>query len=90
MHLVDDDDAYLRWLAQHPRGYVINCYRDPTPDYLILHRATCETIRGRPARGQTWTCSEYSKVCAEEMPALNAWALDALHTFPKPCELCRP
>jgi hypothetical protein len=89
-HFRDDDDAYLGWLAAYPRGHVINCYREPTRSYLVLHRATCETVRGRPACGETWTCGDYSKVCAADMSTLNRWALEKLNALPTLCPLCRP
>ncbi len=47
----DDDDGYLHWLGTHPDLHVLNTARNPTPAYLVLHRATCHTISGTPARG---------------------------------------
>ena len=40
-HFVNDDDGYLRWLAQNPDGFVVNSNRVPVSSYLILHRASC-------------------------------------------------
>ena len=87
---VDDDESYLRWLEANSHGYVVNCHHSPTPDYLTLHHARCSTIRGKPARGDTWTCGDYAKVCADGAGPLNAWALTNYHTYPKPCGLCGP
>ncbi len=86
----DDDDGYLAWLAQHPRGYVVNCYRRPTAGYVELHRARCTTICGRPKRGVTWTRHQYIKICATDVGTLNRWALEEVGTFPTPCGVCRP
>jgi hypothetical protein len=61
-HFVDDDAAYLEWLADHPTGFVINTGRNPSAAYLMLHRANCRTISGVPARGATFT-GDYTKVC---------------------------
>ncbi len=61
---VDDDPGYLDWLARHPGGFVINTGRTPSAAYLMLHRAACGTIRGRPARGTTFT-GDYAKVCGD-------------------------
>ena len=36
-----DDEAYLRWIAAHLSGVVINCFPNPSTDYLVLHRSTC-------------------------------------------------
>lgn len=61
---VDDDRGYLAWLAHHPDGFVINTERSPTATYLMLHRAGCGTINGRPARGTSFT-GDYTKLCGE-------------------------
>lgn len=45
-HFVDDDVAYLDWLADHPEGFVLNTGRNPSAAYLMLHRTSCGTIRG--------------------------------------------
>jgi hypothetical protein len=39
-HFVDDDPAYLSWLAAHPDSFVINTTRMPSAAYLMLHRAS--------------------------------------------------
>jgi len=70
---IDRDDLYLAWLAKHPKGFVLNCYRKPTPSYLVLHRAACGSINGTPSRGQSWT-RDYRKVCADTVPELEKWA----------------
>lgn len=59
---VDDDRGYLDWLDHHPDGFVINTGPTPSAAYLMLHRAGCGTITGKPARGSTFT-GEYVKVC---------------------------
>jgi Family of unknown function (DUF6308) len=35
-----DDASYLRWISDHPAGYVLNAERNPRAAYLKLHRAT--------------------------------------------------
>jgi hypothetical protein len=60
MRIVEDDDAgYLAWVESHQHGFVVNTTRKPDPRYLILHRATCGTITGKPAAiaGQPATSS---------------------------------
>lgn len=42
-----DDGSYLAWLVVHPDGFVVNSYRRPIPDYLILHRSTCKSVSHR-------------------------------------------
>ena len=81
----DDDRGYLDWIDHHPDGFVINTGRTPSAAYLMLHRASCGTITGQPARGATFT-GQYVKVCGER---------DELEKFSghlgghaQPCGLC--
>ena len=69
---VDDDAAYLDWLSGHPGGFVLNTGRSPSAAYLMLHRASCGTIRGMPARGAAFT-RDYAKVCGDR-DELDAFA----------------
>src|SRR5262249_1696284 len=82
---VDDDRGYLDWLAHHPDGFVINTGRTPSAAYLMLHRAGCGTINGKPARGTTFT-GDYAKVCGERQD-LERFALQ-LGGQAQPCGLC--
>jgi hypothetical protein len=86
---VDDDEGYLSWLRRHAVGYVINCYRRPSTDYLVMHLASCHTISGVPTRGDTWTSGEYAKACATRRADLLAWAR-AVGDIPHPCGTCDP
>lgn len=60
----DDDGGYRHRRAQHQGSdsFVLNAERNPRATYLILHRATCHTISGEPARGTQWT-HDFIKVC---------------------------
>lgn len=82
---VDDDRGYLDWLDHHPDGFVINTGRTPSAAYLMLHRASCRTITGRPAKGAAFT-GEYAKVCGERNE-LEEFARH-LGGYPRPCGLC--
>lgn len=84
----DDDDGYVAWLARHPTGFVLNTGRSPRPNYLILHRATCRTINGRPPRGGPWT-SAYIKVCSDSELEIAAWAGREAGAAPTRCGTCR-
>jgi hypothetical protein len=88
---VEDDAGYLAWLLAwldaHPRGYVINALRIPSPAYLKLHTATCRTIRGKPANGESWT-TEYGKFCALNRAELITWGIENVGGRPQPCGLC--
>jgi hypothetical protein len=82
---VDDDRGYLDWLDHHPDGFVINTGRTPSAAYLMLHRASCGTITGKPARGKTFM-GEYAKVCGERNE-LEEFA-SHLGGHAQPCRLC--
>ncbi len=83
---VDDDQGYLDWLAAHPDGFVVNCYRNPTPTYLYLHRATCPHIQEWPGRRAT---RDYRKVCSDTEQALLDWAA-TVGAPPTRCRTCQP
>jgi len=83
----DDDEGYLAWVAAHPRGFVLNAARSPRSDYLILHRATCRTITGRPSRGGPWT-GPYIKVCSDDELRIAAWAGQTVGGVPTRCRVC--
>lgn len=51
----DDDGAYLRWIKEHPEGYVLNVRRTPDPNYVVLHRASCTLITRKLAREGGYT-----------------------------------
>ena len=87
MHrFVDADVGYLRWIATHPDGYVVNLPRgDGGGGPQVLHRATCRTINGAPARGATWT-GPYVKVCGDLRELEAAFPAASL----KPCGTCSP
>ncbi|MFI9811719.1 hypothetical protein [Saccharothrix variisporea] len=83
----DDDAGYERWLAGHSDLYVLNTTRTPTPTYLKLHRATCHTIAGVPARGVRWT-GEYIKLCGTRAE-LEHFARTQVGGEVSPCGNCR-
>ena len=86
---IDRDSEYVEWLARHSNGLVLNCERSPRASYLILHRASCGTISGTPARGKNWT-GPYIKVCASERATLESWAQLKTGGKLRGCRMCRP
>src|SRR5271157_6274634 len=85
---VNDDDGYLRWLAQNPNGFVVNSNRVPVSSYLILHRASCKWIN---TSAQTnWTTTGYIKTCSNDLTALTDWAEREVGGSLKPCKSCQP
>ena len=84
----NDDPGYLAWVESHQDGFVVNTYRKPDPRYLILHRVTCGTITGKPARGDRWTTGEFMKACSENRADLEQWAREDAGGELKPCGIC--
>jgi hypothetical protein len=81
----DNDRDYLFWTRQNPRGYVVNCYRNATPEYLMLHWANCHTINGTQS---PWTTGDFAKVCSPTVEALESWARDSVGGGLQKCEKC--
>ena len=82
----DDDAGYLSWISRNPDGYVVNANRNPSPNYLMLHRATCRTITENPTRGGRWT-ADYIKLCGQRAE-LERWAHDEIGGSLQPCGHC--
>lgn len=53
----------------NPDGFFINAQRNPKPNYLVLHRSGCATIRGRS--NLTKDCVKF---CSRDDRELNEWA----------------
>ena len=84
----DDDPHYLRWLVEHPNGYVVNAERPPRAAYLMLHKARCGTITGEPTNGSSWT-KDYMKICAPRIEPLTDWASTVGGSLQR-CGRCHP
>jgi len=82
----DDDGGYESWVSAHPDLFVLNTARTPAPNYLMLHRATCRTISGVPARGSRWT-GDYIKYCGARHE-LEEFARLQVGGEAHPCRLC--
>jgi hypothetical protein len=83
----DDDNGYTDWIRTNPAGFVVNAQRNPKPDYLILHRASCRTIS--PTPDKAWT-RQYIKICSTSREQLENWARRKIHGELHPCGLCAP
>jgi hypothetical protein len=70
----DDGAGYEAWLTEHPKGWVVNALRSPSPAYLKVHRAECATISRLRTGYSRWTTGAYIKLCAERREELDAWA----------------
>lgn len=86
--VINDDDAYLRWLEANPAGLVLNARNPATPDYLMLHRTRCSDIS--TPRRSNWTTTGYLKVCSNDLAELEAWAVQSTGGRMTPCQRCGP
>jgi hypothetical protein len=82
------DAEFQAWLDAHPHGFVVNCYRNPTPSYLKLHRANCHTIRSD--QRQNYAGHDYLKVCSTRKADLQEWAAHEIGGTLDPCGACNP
>jgi hypothetical protein len=96
LYFIDDDASYLRWLARHPCGYVANTTRGVSPNYMVLHRATCPSISEYAAHSAPggFTERQYSKACGETLDDLRRWVRangrpDGTFTS-EACPRCKP
>ncbi|MDQ2861011.1 MAG: hypothetical protein M3T55_09875 [Pseudomonadota bacterium] len=94
-HEFGNDESYLRWLSDHPNGFVLNTRKEPAPRYMVLHSARCTTISlaGAPYRESGYTERAYRKICSNEISNLRTWVrchgrLDG--SFSKECRKCTP
>ncbi len=83
---VDDDNGYIRWLAGHPDGFVLNTERTPKASYLMLHRSTCHSISQLSGRATQWT-GPYIKHCGDR-GELETVARHQFGGEPSPCGHC--
>ena len=70
----DDEAGYLRWINEHPDGYVVNTRRWFDPDYLVLHRASCSSIkihRNMHDDPGGFTERNYRKLCSASLSDLE-------------------
>src|SRR5688572_2478223 len=89
------DAEYLAWIRENPEGYVINVNRVPTPEYMVLHRASCTTVTELhpPATAGGFTERDYIKVCAEGIAELSEWVKQhgsPSGSFSSQCLHCKP
>lgn len=88
----DDDAGYMRWISDHPGGFVVNIERGERPDYAVLHRATCTSI-SRDREDGAYTERGYMKVVSASLEELRSYARSigrADGSFSKQCDHCQP
>lgn len=85
----DDDKGYLQWVNANPSGFVVNTARWPDPNYLMLHRATCRTIKNIPTSGSKRT-ENYIKICSLDRMELESCVTLLTSGGLKFCTYCNP
>lgn len=91
MQVFDRDDAgYVGWLDANPHGFILNSFRGPKPDYLILHQAACKSVSRMADPPVRWTTGDYIKVCATNAAEIEAWCRKEAGSSPQPCGMCKP
>jgi len=96
IHWIDDDAGYEGRLSAHPHGFMANMNNPPGGQCFRIHRATCNLPdRSKPSSVNPRTGRRYSKVTAETIAELIAWAklnLPALKKLwgPNYCKTCAP
>lgn len=87
---IDDDTGVLSWRDSHLNGFVVNAYRKPTSDSLMLHRTSCPHLH-RPVAEGRWT-RDFVKACATQTDDLVRWSQQILTDAArlKPCHWCKP
>ncbi|MGE5579023.1 MAG: hypothetical protein ACM3WU_03170 [Bacillota bacterium] len=83
----DREAQFRAWRRDNPDGYILNTTREPSENYLILHRATCWTISGEPARGSYWT-KDFIKVCSNDQRDIDDWVKRRFRAAAKLCCFC--
>lgn len=87
----ESEQRYVAWLEANATGFVVNCARpNPKPNYLVLHRTTCWSISKDPRGDGRWTGRGYQKVCSDDRPSLERWAIREVGGELRPCGLCMP
>ena len=83
----DDDEGYENWIGAWPSGYVLNCERNPSSNYQMLHHADCVHISQRDDAMKSWT-TQYIKVCSTDRTKLSDWAKEETGAEPILCQVC--
>lgn len=91
-----NDRKYFEWVDAHPNGYVVNLRRRSDPEYVVLHRASCASIRrykGMDNDPGGFTERAYRKLCGASLPEIVGRLTTELgrrDPITKECALCAP
>ena len=85
---IDEERAYLYWVAHHRAGFVLDCFRKPNKSRLMVHRATCAEIKASTSKHTHWTTGRHMKACSLDVEAIKTWAIEQTGTEPQLCSTC--
>ena len=85
---LDEDRAYLSWVTHHRSGFVLECARMPSKHHLMLHRATCPSVKHSATKKTHWTTGQHMKACSLDAEELKAWAKEQTGAEPTGCVDC--
>jgi hypothetical protein len=83
-----EDRAYRSWVTHHRNGFVLECSRKPSKHHLMLHRATCPSIKHSATKKTHWTTGQHMKACSLDAEELNVWAREQTEAEPSGCVDC--
>ena len=89
----NSERSYLKWLSDHPEGYVLTTSSSAPVQYMSLHRATCRMISAYMSNMTQGAFTErgYIKVCSSDTEPLRAWiSLKGGRDFTTLCSKCHP
>src|SRR5437899_2579814 len=68
------DEAYLDWTTTHRDAWLLNTWRNIDPDYLALHRPSCDFVTNEERyEPGAYTERDLIKVCADTLEELREW-----------------
>lgn len=87
----DNDEGYLEWIENNKNGFVINAFRKTSDLPVMIHKATCRTIRVPSAISKPhWTTGDSIKICSLDKTNLETWGNNNFSGKVQICTKCNP
>jgi DNA-binding transcriptional ArsR family regulator len=86
---INDDRAYLYWITHHREGFVLDGKRKPRVSHLVIHRATCGSIKSVASWHGHWTAAGRLKACSVDREELESWAMEEAGSPAEHCAVCK-
>lgn len=87
----EQEAEYFNWLKEHSDGLVLNTRSSLSPDYMVLHKASCKLVSGYSGKATPGAFTErsYRKVCADAIAPIKLWVEENDGTLSR-CSYCDP